>query len=726
LKRTAQTTKWIIASQEESKARYLSEKCNISLLLAKLLLNRGIETEEEVNSFFDTSFDAFHDPFLMHGMDKAVSVVLESVAVNDKIIIYGDYDVDGITSSVVLYKYLKSLGCTVGYHIPSRSGEGYGLNNAAINEFAKDGYKLLITVDSGITANSEIKFAKSLGMKVVITDHHFCIGELPVADGIINPRKEICNYPFKELAGVGVVFKLICALDSVYNRTSVNDSAKKICENYSDFIALGTIADVMPLLDENRIIVKHGLTLLKNTKNIGLAALLNEIFENNFSQKKINTSSVSFNIVPKINAAGRLSSAMKAVDLFISDDPEKARICASELASINKERQLLENEIYNHAIEKINSTVDFKNDSFILISDDTWHHGVIGIVASRICEKYNMPTILVSFLNEESSENPNLGKGSGRSIKGLNIVNALSSCEDILQKYGGHELAAGLSVTKENFDELKKRLNEYARQNCNLTETHQTINIDCEIETDELTHKTYNELLLLEPNGHSNPTPIFVYRNATITDIVSIGNDKHTKLTVRKNGLLITALCFGIPKSKFNFCINEIIDIACNLDVNEFRNQRNAQLIVRSCKISEESQNEEKEAKERFDKLKNGEALSVSKKDFPTKDDFKEFFRLLKKMSPYENERVFPRTYNLIDLSYIHRKLKFESNYNISFFKILVIADVFTELKLIEKKEKTVPSFLSDSQLEVAVNYSNKINLADSRLLQRLADLGKE
>ena len=534
----------------------LAESLGLRPLTAKLLANRGYTTPEAATAFIRNETTLLHDPFLLTDMDAAVARIEQALEAGEQIVIYGDYDVDGVTAVSTLYLYLKSRGGNVHYYIPSRSGEGYGLSRGAIDRLAEGGAKLIVTVDTGITAIDETIYAASLGIDMVVTDHHECRPDLPDACAVVNPRRPDSTYPFAELAGVGVVFKLICALELTYARARGEadiDAVRRICREYADLTAIGTIADVMPLRDENRLIVSLGLRLCAENRRVGLAALIEAASAPNsdvrpasaaassrptVKRKKITSGFIGFSVAPRINAAGRIANATRAVELFLTEDAQTAKELAQELCEINRQRQAEENKIAELAYEMIEAEHDFDHDRVIVLAHNDWHQGIIGIVSSRVTEKYGLPSILISFDGkgslEESPDYP--GKGSGRSVKGLNLVQALTACDDLLVKFGGHELAAGLTVSRGNLDAFRTRINDYAREHLDESAMAVTLDAECEVRMPELTLEQASELYLLEPYGISNPVPAFVLRDAELVRVSAIGGGKHvrTKPNIRR------------------------------------------------------------------------------------------------------------------------------------------------------------------------------------------------
>ncbi len=587
---------WQLApSCSEDSAANVGTVLGVSRTMARLLAVRGHDTPEKAKSFISKDKELLHDPFLLCDMDKAVDRICLALTKGEKIVVYGDYDVDGVTSVTTVYTYLAEKGANAAYYIPNRIGEGYGINIDALRSFAHSGCNLMITVDTGITAVEEIEEAAKLGLDVVVTDHHECGPEIPRAAAVVNPCRPNCDYPFPHLAGVGVAFKLICALEMRLSGKSMYDSVMSVAPKYCEFAAIGTIADVMPLTDENRVIVSYGLGLLENTKNIGLQSLMKAsgliAFDADGRQikKKITSSSVGFTIAPRINAAGRIASAEFAVELFLTEDPCRAEELAAELCEINRRRQMQESSIAEEADAKIEKLC-FEDDYVMVLDDDKWHNGVIGIVCSRLTEKYNLPSILISFEQNRDGEpkDTDIGKGSGRSIPGLNLFEALKACSHLLTKYGGHELAAGLSIERKNLEEFRRAINKYAADNLKNSELLRPVDIDMLINPEEITGRFAEELYLLEPYGTSNPQPIFESDRMIITDIIPLSGGKHTKLILKAptSKQTFTALFFGVAADEFSFKVGEGVDIVYNLDINDFRGRREVQILLRDIRPS--------------------------------------------------------------------------------------------------------------------------------------------
>lgn len=553
--------KWEYYEQDKELVEQIAKKHNISTLLAKILINRNIVDEEEINVFLNPKRNNFHDPFLMLDMDKAVDRIIKAIKNKEKTIIYGDYDVDGITSITVLKKFLSERGLEVDYYIPNRLEEGYGLNKDAIQEIAKQGYTLMITVDCGISGINEIEMANSLGIETIITDHHEQLDSLPQAYCIINPKRKDNTYPFRGLAGVGVVFKLIQAISI---KLGLDEKAYL---KYLDIVCIGTISDIVPLVDENRVIAKLGLMLVKVTKNIGLKELITQTGYSN-----IDSSMVSFGIAPRINACGRMGKQEEALKLFITDDKNEANEITKKLNEYNIQRQEKEKNIFEQAIKKLeNNNVEELNS--IVLAGENWHNGVIGIVASRLTEKYFKPTILICIEGDE-------GKGSGRSIPGIDLHQALVESSQYLKKYGGHEMAVGLSLEKNKIEDFRKHFEEILKEK-NVKQILPVINIDCEITKKDLNKETIEQIKLLEPYGEKNKPPLVVYKNLKITSIRALSEGKHLKIELKDGNENISAIGFNLGELSEEYLIGDKVDIVGNLELNSYNGQERIQINLK-------------------------------------------------------------------------------------------------------------------------------------------------
>lgn len=554
--------KWVYNSVDKNKVLEIKEKYGLSELLANILVGRNIIEENQIKVFLEPTRNDFYDPFLLPDMEIAVPRIINAIENKEKIVIYGDYDVDGITSISVLKKFLEDRGLDVSEHIPNRLDEGYGLNKEAIDEINESGCKLMITVDCGISGLEEVEYANSLGIETIITDHHEPLDELPKAIAVIDAKIKTNKYPFNQLAGVGVVFKLIQAI-SIKLGLDEKEYLK-----YLDLVCIGTISDIVPLVDENRVIAKLGLKLVEVTRNIGLRTLLDSI-----GYKKVNSMSVSFGIAPRINACGRMGHADEALQLFLTDNKTEAIRLTQKLNDYNKERQDIEKNIFEEALNKINEE-NIEEKSAIVLGGDNWHHGVIGIVASKITDMYFKPSILICFED-------NKGKGSGRSIPGFDLHKALCETSQYLEKYGGHAMAVGLSLSKEKFEDFKKVFQEYADSK-DINEIVPIINIDKLITEKELNLETVRDLEKLEPFGEANKCPLIAYKNLKIDSIRVLTEGKHMKLTLKteKNNI-ITAMGFNMGYRAEEYLIGDKVDIVGTLEINAFNGNENIQFNLK-------------------------------------------------------------------------------------------------------------------------------------------------
>lgn len=558
--------KWECYNNNNEEVEKIANEFNVSKLLATILSNKKMSKKEEIEKFLNPTRNDFHDPFLIPDMKIAVDRIIKAIETKEKIMIYGDYDVDGITSITVLKQFLDDRGIVVDTYIPNRLDEGYGLNKKAIEKIAKQEYTLMITVDCGISGIEEVEYANSLGIETIITDHHEQAELLPNALAVVDAKRKDNKYPFNQLAGVGVVFKLIQAIGS-----SLGLEEKEYLK-YLDLVCIGTISDIVPLVDENRVIAKLGLKLVEVTKNIGLKTLLDTV-----GYKKIDSITISFGVAPRINACGRMGYQEEALKLFLTKDQEEAKEISNKLNEYNKERQDKEKKIFAEAIEKIEKGE--KNKSCIILGSENWHHGVIGIVASKVTDMYFKPSILICF--EEQGE----GKGSGRSIPGFDLHEALTKCDKYIEKFGGHSMAIGITVKKDNFEEFKKEFEEYAK-NSNIDKIIPIIYIDEEITQKDINLKAVQELQLLEPFGEGNKMPLFLYKNLKIDSIRALSEGKHLKLTLKDDNMVIDAIGFNMGEYTNEFLIGDKIDIVGNLEINNFNGIEKVQINLKDIRMS--------------------------------------------------------------------------------------------------------------------------------------------
>ncbi len=651
-------------------------------LLAGILAARGITDPTEALTLL-AGEEELSDPMLLTDMDKACARILEAIDKEQTIVVYGDYDVDGVTATALLYQHLKGMGASVKCMLPSREGDGYGLSKNAIQSIHDKGCQLIVTVDNGISALEEAEFAASLGVDLIVTDHHLPHDALPKAVAVVDPRRADDHSPFKGLCGAGVAFKLCAALDGC--------PPEEMLDYCGDLAAVGTVADVMPLTGENRTLVKAGLKLLQQTDRPGISALLEEV---GLEGKPITAENVSYAIAPRINAAGRMDNAVTALQLVLCEDEERAAELAHKLNEINVARQETEQEIVKAAQEQLDAEPAILEDRVILIWGRDWHPGVIGIVASRLVEKTGRPVIVVSV--DEHGE----GKGSGRSVQGFNLHECIASCEDILLRFGGHAMAAGLSVREENLPELRRRLNEWAARECAVLFTP-PLECDLSIHLDRITVESVRRLGQLAPYGAENPTPVFVLEKAVIDGIFSVSEGKHCRLRLRQGNASIYAVWFGMPPEQLPYTMGDVVDAAVNLSVYE--SLRGAQLSGRILELHPAGfGNAAAEQTALVQALRRGTPLSAEQKAriAPERSDIITVYRELQ-----------ARRWHAEDLQPLFAKLGEENT-----GKILVAITALEQVGLIAVRERSGAKFWE------LVPAEGKKNLADAPILKCLEE----
>ncbi len=711
-----------LTAEEKKTASEASERFGLCEAIIRLLIFRGYDSVDKIEKFLCFTETVLYDPFLMKDMRAAAERVLRAVRNGENIAIYGDYDVDGVSSTAMLFLYLEDLnnrlhgandGIKLGYYIPKRISEGYGVSMEAIEKLAQKKVNLIITVDTGISAAKEMAYASELGIDVVITDHHECPEELPRVCAVVDPHRPDCEYPFKELAGVGVTFKLVIAIEMLLAEENQKNKIENTRQNYytyADLVTLGTVADVMPLVEENRMIVSLGLELMKAKPRPGIKALLD--CANAGKQGKLTASTIGFGLAPRINAAGRMNEATKAVELLLlthedENCQEGAEILAEALCEYNKSRQSEELRIIDQIYEKIEATHNFDRDHFIVAEGDNWHSGVIGIAASRVTDRYHLPTVLITY-NDSTERNAGsfeVGKGSCRSIEGVNLMDALDSCADCLVKYGGHELAAGLSVTRGNVEELRKRLNDYVRDLPSET-WEDEIFADCELEANEIDISFAEQLLRLEPYGNANPTPLFYLEKAKIVKSYSISGGKHLKLLLEKDGVSLNAVMFNASYDCFNLSVGEPVDILFNVDINEYNNVRSVQLIVREMRANADYLTSLETSAKRYEAVLAGESFTKDEHLIPTREDFKQLYLFFRRMDLTKKTQIPERELLMLLCA---------ENDKVNLIKLRLMIDILNEMKLCTVERGPY------NLLEIHLNpKAQKVNLEDSQILCRL------
>ncbi len=556
--------KWCVSEYDKALAKELAMECDIDPIVALIASSRGYTDPMELEQFLGEE-PYFTDPTEMADIILASEIINAVIENGEKIAVYGDYDCDGVTATALMYSYLKTRNADCIYYIPDRFTEGYGMNCAAVEYLADNGVRLIITVDNGIKCFEEIELANKLGMTVVVTDHHLPDDTLPAAAAVVDPHRNDCPSNFKEICGAQVAFRLICVLE--------NKEPEELLPYFADILSLAVMADIMPLTLENRSIVKYGNNKIKASPITGISALLNVA---GIAQNSVNASRIAFGLTPRINAAGRMGKADRAVELLISENMMEALGIANEIDEDNSKRQTIEKKIFEDAVRIIESE-GLMHDRVIVVCGDSWHHGVVGIAAARVAERYGAPAILLSSDGE-------LAMGSGRSIEGFSLYDALNACSDILLKFGGHEQAAGITLKTDSIDELRKNINEYA---CSCEYAVPTLKLDCKLNPAAITLDLAFAIEQLEPFGYGNATPVFGVYGVTLQRITPIGNNKHLRLLFSKGENSFQALLFGVTTEMFCFEIGDKLDLAINVESNYYRDEYSVSVHIKAIRISE-------------------------------------------------------------------------------------------------------------------------------------------
>ena len=561
--------RWSLLNPDQNTVSSVKKAFRTSEVIARVLANRKILNPNLARPFFTPNLDMLHNPYLMQDMDKAVERVLTNINSGKPIMVFGDYDVDGTTGAASLYLAFQKFGADVTYYIPDREKEGYGLSYHGI-EVAKDiGIDLIITCDCGINAFVQVDFANEQNIDIIITDHHTTDTELPKAHAILNPKREDCGYPFKGLCGGGVAFKLITAIGNELNIPLTD------YEEIIPLITLGTAADVVPIKDENRVIVHHGLNILENLEKPGLKTLL----ELAGLKGHISVGQLVFSIAPRINAAGRIGDANRAVELLVTDDQDKARLLAKELDNENKRRQIIQQAVVDEALLKVNAEADLKNENALVLANAGWHPGVVGIVASKIKEEFNRPTIIIALENGS-------GKGSARSVAGFDLYEALTACKTHLDDYGGHPMAAGLTLSNKKLEDFKKAFINFANERLTEENLQATLTLDSEIALQDITPRFMEFLDKLSPYGPGNMRPKFAIRNAEIAGAPKVigKTGEHIRFKIRQGLKSYPAVGFGLSNKYEMLITGQPVDIACVVETNEWQGNTSIQMNVRDIK----------------------------------------------------------------------------------------------------------------------------------------------
>lgn len=673
---------WKFAERDQEFACDVAEKYRVSPMVSSVLCSRRLDAAL-MDAFFHSSHQ-LHDPFLMLGMDKAVEVILHAVQAGEKIAVFGDYDCDGVTATAMLYHYLSQIGADVMFYIPNREGEGYGISQDAIRSLHAMEVGLIITVDNGISAIEEARLAAELGIKLVITDHHTPREVLPVADAIINPHQPDCPYPFKQLCGAGVVFKLICALDS-------DEQGYDMLEEYSDLLTIGTVADVVELRDENRYFVKRGLENLADTHRIGIKKLMEMA---GLDATALNSESISFGLAPRINAAGRIDCAEIAVLLLLTERELEADEIIEQMEGFNTRRKQLEKQVIDDISAQIAGEPHLVGDRVLVFSGEGWIAGIVGIVCSRLVSRFGKPCIIICTDGEEA-------KASGRSVEGFSLIEAVFHCSEYLSKYGGHPMAAGFSLKKEHIGAFRRAINAYAKDRYyKMPVDSIAIHYECSVK--ELSLETITGLDVLEPFGAGNEKPNLCVKGAILEKIVGMSENKHQRLHLSKDGEQFTVLFFSTRRDQLICSEGDVVDVAFSACINVYNNQRRVSLKGIDIHPSDLDQEDYFDSCALADNYARGELKG--KQYIPLRDEIAVIYRMFKQIG-----RI------LYHLPAIYFKCKFK---DISYLKFILCIEIMLErglLLILEGKDGR----------SLAINpNSGKVQLELSPIIRSLDDEG--
>lgn len=615
--------KWEVRPLDKERAAAFAQTYGVPFFLAMLMNIRGFDDAAHLREFLGEG-EPLSDPFLLKDMDKAAARITRAVDNMEKIAVYGDYDADGVTSTAMLYSYLETRGADVIFYIPQREGEGYGMNIGAVEYLKEQGVSLIVTVDNGISSVQEVARANELGIDVVVTDHHRPQEILPDAVAVVDAYRPDDTSPYKHFSGVGIAFKLLMALED--GAGDVED----LLEAYSDLAAIGTIGDIVPLTGENRTLIRAGLERLSQSDRPGVQALLENA---GIAGKALTSTNVAFTLVPRINATGRMGAPERAVRLLISGYEEEAEVLSEEICADNEERRRVEAEIAEAAFADIEAK-GYMKDRVVVVDGENWHHGVIGIVASRVTERCGKPCMIISRGETEA-------KGSGRSIEGFSLFEAICACGDLLVKFGGHPMAAGITLKPENIEAFRKRINQYAAEHFPQMPT-QTVTLDCKLNPAALSVSMAQSLTQLEPFGNGNPQPVFGLFNMELSNVTPVGGGGHLRLTLEKNGAVITAMRFNTKPEELPYHIGDKIDLAVQLEAREFRGQPSLTVIVRDMKFAAFNTEKNIASLASFEKWQRGEVLSAEDKNrlYPDRACLAAIYRALRTVNGKETDQV--------------------------------------------------------------------------------------
>lgn len=674
--------KWIVRSGNKEDATMFAEKLGVSPYAALIASTRGINTIDGAREFFGLNERKSVDPMDFPDMYAAVKRIQKALDEFERIAVYGDYDADGVTSTALLYSYLEMQGADVVYYVPNRHTEGYGLSYEAIDKLSMMGVKLIITVDNGISAVDEAKYIRELEMELIVTDHHLPSEALPQAVAVVDPHRTDCNLKFKDYAGVGVAYKLICALEGEENG---------ITDSFVDLVTVGTVADVMPLIKENRELVRRGVNMLADSDRIGIQALIEAA---GLGSRKMTSTSVAFGICPRINAAGRMGSADRAIRLLLSDDYDEAMLLAQEINDENVTRQQTEQDILIQAVEQISENPEWQYQNVLVVAGEGWHDGVVGIVASRLVEKYGKPTLVITIDGDDA-------KGSGRSIEGFNLYDAISHCSGCLTHFGGHTLAAGIGLKATDIDAFRTAINDYSDT---IEMPFPVQNIDFKLNPAFVNTEMLETVEQLEPFGAGNPQPIFGLYNMTVTDIQSIGNGKHLRVVLERNGVSLQTVKFRTVQAEFPFVRGDVVDAAVGLEPNEYLGQIRVSILLKNIKLHDMVEDDLFSSMRDFSLLMRGRSDGFDPSLLiPQRETTAAVYRFIRSVGRwnYDTETL------------CHRLDLWAEDYG----QVAVAIESMLEMGVLRRD--------ANSGLSVPKT-SEKVNLQDAPVLRRLRELSKE
>ena len=675
--------RWVLPPLDKETAAQLAEDCEINPFLALLLVTRGI-TDPESAADFLLGGEIADDPFGFADMDAAVERIGRALDQRETMAVYGDYDADGVTSTALLYTYLREKGADVSYYIPDREKEGYGLHKESIDALHQQGVKLIITVDNGVAAVEEVAYAAVLGIDVVVTDHHQPQETLPPAVAVVDPHRPDCGSAFKDYAGVGVAFKLACALEG---------DAAPVLERFGDLVAIGTLGDVMPLYGENRALVRAGMRILNEKKRPGLTALAKAA---GVEGKELSSTNVVFTLVPRINAAGRMSSPGQAARLLLTSQPEVAETLAEEIQQCNVLRQTTEGGILKEVMERLQREPRLLADRVLVIEGEGWHPGVVGIIAARVLERYGKPCILISVRDGEA-------KGSGRSVKGFSLFNAISACADLLTHFGGHELAAGVGLSAGDISAFREKINQYAAERYPLMPVPE-LRLDFKLRPSQVDVEKLNLLKALEPVGAGNPSPVFGLFQMRLDNVTPLSGGKHVRMSVSRDDVRLSVLKFGTPYAEFPFECGQVLNLAVTLERNEYRGVVSPTVLAKEIRAAELDQEELILAMQQFDGILREETAPEQAAAFmPERDELERVYRYLRGKKEWSGA--------LEQLCY------FLEQPRISYIRLRVALETLRQAGLIGLTDS------GDSLKLTLLPVAGKVNLEDTPILQYLHSL---